>query len=279
VAQLPPADFIEVTALEFFPETGVSSLDLPPTAGLPFLFVQAYGIYPPAVEARAFRAPFPKICISRWLVRALETDGIPTEQLEYIPYGLDHESFRLTRPIADRPLQVAMLFNAHPIKGATFGLAAIEAVQRRIPGVTAVLFGNKDLAAHIGPGVRYVKLPPREVLVDEIYNRSRVFLCSSISEGFGFCAIEAMAGGCAVVTTDNGGSDDYAVDGETALVCAPRDVDGMADRIEQLLIDDSRRVEIATRGNRAVQRFDWDRSAEALERFLARYSERVRARK
>ena len=108
----------------------------------------------------------------------------------------------------------------------------------------------------------------------EIYNGSRVFLCSSNSEGFGFCSIEAMASGCAVVTTDNGGSDDYAIDDDTALVCAPRDVTGMADRIERLLRDDALHERIATNGLASVRHFDWDESAQELELFLARYRDR-----
>jgi glycosyltransferase involved in cell wall biosynthesis len=276
-AVLPDADFIETTALEFFTTSQArASFELAPASGLPFLFIQAYGIYPQPIDERAFRAPYPKICIARWLVDVLRDKGIPPEDLEYIPYGLDHDAFRLVRPIADRPQQIAMLYNAHPIKGARFGLEAIEEVRSRMPEVRAVLFGNKDPDRAMPAGVTYVKLPPRKVLVEEIYNGSRVFLCSSISEGFGFCSIEAMAGGCAVVTTDNGGSDDYAVDDETALVCEPRDVTGMADRIERLLRDDALHARIATTGHESVRRFDWDHSARTLEEFFARYRNRRR---
>jgi glycosyltransferase involved in cell wall biosynthesis len=94
-----------------------------------------------------------------------------------------------------------------------------------------------------------------------------------VREGFGFCAIEAMAGGCALVSTANGGSDDYAFDGDTALVCEAGDVQGMADRIERLLIDDDLRISTATRGQQFVQGFDWDKSAQLLEEFLQRYGE------
>jgi L-malate glycosyltransferase len=275
--ELPDADFIEVTGIELFggsnPET-LRATALPASAGLPFLFVQGFGIFPSDVDDRAFRAPFPKICIARWLVDVVVGKGVAPDQVAYVPYGLDHSSFRLVRPIEHRPQQVAMLYNAHPIKGANFGLKAIEEVQRRMPDVRAVVFGNQDPVHRLSPGVTFVKLPPRRVLVEEIYNGSSVFVCSSISEGFGFCAIEAMAGGCAVVTTDNGGSDDYAVDGETALVCAPRDVVGMADRVEQLLRDDVLRTALATRGCESVRRFDWDESARRLEEFLGRYADR-----
>ncbi len=273
---LPRSDFIEVTAVELFAgpnASGRRASSLPASAGLPFLFIQGFGIFAPDVDDRAFRAPFPKICIARWLVDVLRAKGVPPHQVAYIPYGLDHASFRLVRPLEHRPPQVAMLYNAHPIKGAKFGLEAIADVQRRMPEVRAVAFGNKDPVHRLPDGITFVKLPPRPVLVEEIYNQSQVFLCSSTSEGFGFCAIEAMAGGCAVVTTDNGGSDDYAIDGETALVCAPRDVMGMADRIEMLLCDDALRTAIAMRGCESVQRFDWDVSARRLEDFLQRYAD------
>jgi glycosyltransferase involved in cell wall biosynthesis len=272
---LPNADFIETTAVEFFLSSERQEMTgLPRTAGLPFLFIQAYGIFTPETEDHAFHVPYPKVCIARWLVDVLRDKGVPSEDLEYIPYGLDHDAYRLTRPITERPRQVAMLYNAHPIKGARFGLQAIEEVRRRMPDTRAVLFGNKDPDRAMPDGVSYVKLPPREMLVAEIYNGSRVFLCSSTSEGFGFCSIEAMASGCAVVTTDNGGSDDYARDGETALVCAPRDVIGMADRVERLLRDDTLHARIATHGHESVRRFDWDESARRLEEFLERYRSR-----
>jgi glycosyltransferase involved in cell wall biosynthesis len=272
---LPEADFVEVTAVELFAGSDGSTMraaSLPVSAGLPFLFVQGFGIFSARVDDQAFHAPLPKICIARWLVDVLRDKGIPPQQITYIPYGLDHTVFRLVRAIDDRPRRVAMLYNSHPIKGAKFGFAALEEIQRRMPDVEAVAFGNKDPVHRVPDGITFVKLPPRSVLVDDIYNGSQVFICSSISEGFGFCAIEAMAGGCAVVTTDNGGSDDYAIDGETALLCEPRDVMGMADRVEILLRDDALRAGIAERGRASVERFDWDDSARQLEEFLDRYA-------
>ena len=91
-----------------------------------------------------------------------------------------------------------------------------------------------------------------------------------------------MACGAALVTTSNGGIDDYAIDGETALVCEPDDVTAMADSIERLLRDDELRIRLATQGREYVrEHFDWDASAEQLEAFLTGYAaepERYRGR-
>ena len=114
--QLPEADYVETTALSFFEGPWSSDPErlLGPSAGLPFLFVQAYQFLPPEIERRAIATPGPKICIAKWMMDALLADGVPAEQLTYVPYGLDHRVYRLTRPIAERAAQVAMLYNAHP---------------------------------------------------------------------------------------------------------------------------------------------------------------------
>jgi glycosyltransferase involved in cell wall biosynthesis len=275
---LPDADFVELTALKCFADAwppGVVEAGVAQSAGLPFLFVQSYDFLPRHIEEGTFRTPCPKIGIARWIVAALEREGVPAAQVSYLPLGLDRDTYRLVQPIRDRPLQVTMLYSSnHPAKGARFGIEAIEEVQRRLPEVRAVVFSNKDPVSPMPDGITFVTLPSRQYLVEEIYNRSRVFVCSSIREGFGMSAIEAMAGGCALVTTDNGGSDDYAIRGETALVCAPRDVEGLADRIERLMRDDALAERLATNGCEFVKRFDWDESARRLDEFLESYARR-----
>ena len=81
-----------------------------------------------------------------------------------------------------------------------------------------------------------------------------------------------MACGCALVTTDNGGSRDYAVDGETALVVPPGDAAGLAAAAERLLRDDAARARLAGAGAELVRRrFDWDNTAALLEPHLEAY--------
>ena len=111
------------------------------------------------------------------------------------------------------------------------------------------------------------------MIVNDVYNASQIFVNASVVEGFGMPAIEAMACGCALVITDNGGAADYAIDGKTALVSPPRDADAMAHNIVTLLRDDARRIDLATRGSSYVKRFNWDTSAQTLESFLLRYLE------
>jgi glycosyltransferase involved in cell wall biosynthesis len=259
--ELPEADFIAANYERY-----------PRPHGLPIMFVQGYRMFPTQLEERVFRAPFPKICIARWLVDVGKRMGVPAHQLVHVPYGLRHEKYRLVSPIENRPPLVSMLYRNHPMKGPAQGLEALAEVKKRVPEVEAVVFSPGPPDQQIPPWMTFVKDPPQVVIVNEIYNRSRVFLCSSVLEGFGFSAIEAMAGGAALVTTSNGGSDDYAIHGETALVCKPNDIAAMAEHIARLLRDDEQRIRLAKQAGEYVREtFDWDVSAEKLETFLNAY--------
>jgi glycosyltransferase involved in cell wall biosynthesis len=260
VEHLPDADFISGFGGEY-----------PTRCGLPVLLVQGYGILPKVIENKLMSGPFPKLCTAHWLTEVCLGLGVAEQQAVYLPYGLKHEKYRLVSPIEDRRLRVAMAYNSHPTKGAGHGLKALALVKKRIPEAEILVFGANEPVHEIPAGITYRTSPPQEELVEGVYNQSRVFLNSSAREGFGLPCIEAMACGCALVTTDNGGSRDYAFHDETALVAPRGDVQTLADHIEALLLDDDHRLRLARTGLEFVKSYDWDASGRRLEAFLGAY--------
>lgn len=242
-----------------------------PEFGLPVLLVQGFEMLTPDLEREAFRTPCLKVCIASWLVDVGVHFGMPRDQFEVVPMGIDHHRFRCTRPLRDRAVQVAMLHHTHPAKGWDTGLATLDLVHEQVPELRAVVFGTSEPREQLPDWITFIREPDADALVDRIYNTSRIFLQPSNYEGFGFTAVEAMACGCALVTTDNGGSRDYAHHSRTALVAPPRDAEALARDIVTLLHDDARRMAIAQAGCRHVQQFDWDRGAALLEQHLERY--------
>lgn len=243
----------------------------PARLGLPVLLVQGIDMLHPHLERQAFRTPCLKICVARWLVDVGIRYGVAPDQMEVVPMGIDHDAFHVTVPLEQRPLRVAMLHSTHSAKGWSVALEAVRQVRRRIPELRATVFGTVAPPDPLPDWIEVLVDPPRPVLVEQVYNRCRVFIQASDYEGFGFTAVEAMACGAALVTTDNGGSADYALPEETALLVAPGDVTGLVRHTVALLGDDERRVRLAAAGARFVRRFDWDRAAEQLEAHLERY--------
>ena len=91
----------------------------------------------------------------------------------------------------------------------------LRRLHERRPDVEIVGFGARSPDQPLPDWITYHQAPEQSTLVDDLYNGSRIFLCTSTVEGFGLPALEAMACGAALVTTDNGGADDYAVDAVT----------------------------------------------------------------
>jgi glycosyltransferase involved in cell wall biosynthesis len=239
--------------------------------GLPLNLIQGSGQLPPDVEAARWSRPWPKLCVASWLLDVAREMGVPEGQAVHVPLGIDHEKYRVLPPFDVRPLHVAMLYNTQPAKGARYGIDAIREVKRRIPEMRSVVFGVFEMQHALPPDTEYLLDPPQDVLVERVYNRARVFICSSVQEGFGLCSVEAMACGSALVTSATGGSDDFAVHQVTALVSEPKDVAAMADNVELLLRDDARRVALAQRGIAEAAKFNWDESARVLEAYLDEY--------
>lgn len=243
----------------------------PAHTGLPVVLIQGYEMLSPETERRAFQAPCPKVCVAEWLVEIGRGFGVPDAQLVHIPIGLRHEKYRLSRPISNRPPRVSFCYSSHSKKNAALAFDVLVAVKRVVPELEATVFGALPPSHDRPEWVTQLTDPSQTELVDDIYNASRVFLCTSDVEGFGLTNIEAMSCGAALVTTDNGGSREYAHHDLTALVAPTGDVQALADHVVSLLLDDDRCTRIATAGREHVKRFDWDRSAARLESFLEAY--------
>jgi glycosyltransferase involved in cell wall biosynthesis len=259
--ELPDADFVNYW-----------STALPAAAGLPFVFLQGHRVLPPDMERRGFTAPCLKICIAMWLLRVAQDLGASPASLTHVPYGIDHGKYRVMRAPETRPAQVAMCFGSHYTKGGHAGLAALELVRSEFPALRAEVFGTVRPGRTLPAWIEFRHRPSQRTIVEDVYNRSRIFVNPSLVEGFGLPSVEAMACGCALVTAANGGSEDFAMDGETAAVCASNSPDELAEPIRRLIRDDAERLRLATAGRAYVQRFDWDESGRRLEELLIDYS-------
>jgi glycosyltransferase involved in cell wall biosynthesis len=242
-----------------------------PESGLPVVLIQGYKMFDEAIERHAYEAPCPKVCVAGWLVDVGRELGVPANQLVHVPVGIHQDRYRVTRPIGERPRRVAFCYSSHGQKGSDLAVDVMKRVKRAVPGVDVVAFGVRRPEHGLPSWVTFFSQPSTPQLVDGIYNTSRVFLCTSWVEGFGLANVEAMACGAALVTTDNGGSRDYAQHHETALVAACGDVAVLSEHVITLLDDDDQRVALATAGREHVRRFAWGHTAEVLEEFLDRY--------
>ena len=100
------------------------------------------------------------------------------------------------------------------------------------------------------------------------YNSGDVVVLSSLSEGFPFALIEAMACGKAIVATDVGGMAEAL--GDAGVIVPPRQPKRLAEAMVKLLADAKLRAELGARARtRALAEFGIDGFIDAYREIYA----------
>ena len=261
-AALPDADVLVATAWQSAPVVA----EAPARAGRKVYLVQHYeSLYHGRADAvdATYRLPLTKIVISTWLRDVMrERFGSDADVLVTpVDATLFH---RVEVPRAPGPPRVLMLQHDYAWKGVADGMEAIARVRATGQTLALVGFGVKPPSGRAAYDEFHANPPQGELA--RLYSGADVYLCPSWDEGLGMPSMEAMACGTALVTYDNGGSRDYARDGETALVAPRRDVAALATALGRVLDDAPLRQRLAAAGAAYVQSaFDWDRAVTRLE--------------
>jgi glycosyltransferase involved in cell wall biosynthesis len=261
-ADLSEADAIVATAWQ----TASWVAEATRETGKGFYLIQHYETWDRVEDVTAtWRLPLHKIVISRWLEElAIEMgEGSRTSR---VPNGLDFDQFGVDLPPEERPPRVGALLS--PYKGREEVISALSIARARIPKLGAATFGTGARPPDLPDWVEHICLPS-PVALRGLYNSCSVFVQASRTEGWGLPATESMACGCALVTYENGGSREYAIDGRTAMVVSQHAPERLADAIVDLIGNRELRLALSRRGRDRVAAFTWPRAAVAMERVLA----------
>ncbi len=126
--------------------------------------------------------------------------------------------------------------------------------------------GLEQLAASLGVADR-VRFTGFRRDVGSIYRASDAVALSSANEGTPVSLIEALAAGCAVVTTDVGGAVDVLDGGRVGFLVPAGDTKAFADRLEDLVSQPGLRRELGTAGREHVlARYSVDRLVRDVDR-------------
>lgn len=187
----------------------------------------------------------------------------------YVPNGLNPDIYRLKVPTEKRnPYSIVTLYSESNGKGVKYALEAIESLMIKYPDLKVNMFGIPERPEGLNAKVHYVQsATPNQVC--DLYNNSAIALCASLQEGFGLTGMESMACGCALVTTNTGGVNDYAKDGETAVFVETKNAKDIEDKIAYLFEHNDERICLAKRGHEnIVHNFSFEKSAQKLEQIL-----------
>jgi glycosyltransferase involved in cell wall biosynthesis len=197
---------------------------------------------------------------------------LPAERTVVVEPGVDPEYLEdRVSPASARGPRVAYSGSWIDRKGVSVLARVMDRVLAARPEVHFDVFGAsrspaERIRAAFSPAVRdrvviHPSLSNRE-LADGL-GRASVFVFPSRYEGYGIALAEALARGCAAVTTPTGLGADLA-DGEEARVVGFEDDAALERAVLQLLDDPALRDRLAANGRRRVRGQVWDAAGAQL---------------
>jgi colanic acid/amylovoran biosynthesis glycosyltransferase len=196
---------------------------------------------------RIFESAAAVHCVSRAISRVAASYGVRPEKARIIHPAVDTTTFCPAQHTnrQDAPFYVVTTGTLIWTKGLEYGLQSIlQLIQRGVkvhyriigdgPEVQRVLYTIRDLELQDVVSL-HGRLAPKEVV--KVLQESDVFLLASLSEGISNAALEAMACGLPVVTTDCGGMREAVTDRVEGFVVPVRDPEKMASALATLASD------------------------------------------
>ena len=114
---------------------------------------------------------------------------------------------------------------------------------------------------------------PTDSLV-QLYKSADLFVMPSLLETFGMVLIEAMAASLPIVTTNAPGCRDVIVDGINGLFTGTANSKDMAEKIKQVLDNESLRKRLISNSKKIVTKYNWYNIMKRYEQLYYNYSQK-----
>ncbi len=200
--------------------------------------------------------------------------GVLPSILRVIPNGVDTQLFRPHPSIARHPRRLIATASADsPMKGLPTLLSAIKLLSNEFPDIELVLIAKRNRRGETEKLIQRLQLDNRihfkggathEEIV-KLYAQSTVAIVPSLYEGFGLPALEAMAAGIPLISSDGGALREVVGDG--GLLVRAGDERALASAISDVLTFPEVAKSLSKRGlKRVEERYSWLSCAKEMER-------------
>jgi len=193
--------------------------------------------------------------------------GVDRRRIRVVYHGVSHPSTDHLQTLTKRQPFILSVGAIQKRKNTGRLIEAFEGLPtgwRLVLAGAATGYGSEEILAQIARSRRrqdiqvlgYVS-PER---LEALYGRASIFAFPSLDEGFGIPAIEAMAWGIPVVTSDRSALPE--VTGEAAFHVNPTSVEELTFTLQTLIEQPSLRAKMAQKGFAHAAQFTWDRAVD-----------------
>lgn len=256
------ADIVIATAIE----TVKPVMDLTESKGKKVYFIQDFENwnYTDEEVCDSYNLSMTNVVVSKWLKAVVDQYSKTPAYL--VSNCINTEVF-YNKNKKRKEHSIVFHYRSGEYKGAKYAIEVIRKLQKRYSDLSVEVIGVENEPENLPECCRFHHKISAEKIA-KINNQTKIFMCTTIEEGFGLPGLEAMACGCAVVSFSYKGVFEYAVDRKNALLSPVRDVDKMVDNIVRLFEDNDLMKKISENGIKTGKEKSLKNSAEEFERIL-----------
>ncbi len=225
--------------------------------------------------------------LMKWTYRYADLVTLLTESaLEFYPIERGYRSIVMPNPILTPvpDLDTSKLFASptliaigrlQPVKGFDLSISAFAKLRNKYPDWHLTILGEGPIRDELEDLCNQLQLTERVHFLGQVKNvnaylrQADIFVLSSRFEGFPMALCEAMACGVPVIATDClSGPREIITDGVNGILVPMEDVDALADGMDALMSDSTKRQQLGLAAPQILERF-------GLEQVMNRWKDAI----
>lgn len=191
-----------------------------------------------------------------------EIIGVNMKRSIVVNPGVDYKKFKI-KNVKKEPFVLSVgNFSMNRSTANVKGTHYLIAAARKMPDVRFKIRASGEYVAELKKtapsNLEFIerRLSDKELI--RLYNRAMVFCAPSLAEGFGFTILEAMASGCAVVSS---------IDlGQKGRVIRPKNSDDIVKEVSRYLDAPNKAKKDGVENRKRSKKFTWERFVGTFER-------------
>ncbi|MBN1688200.1 MAG: lipopolysaccharide heptosyltransferase II [Candidatus Omnitrophica bacterium] len=241
--------------------------------GIPFV-TTCHGYYSTHLLSHVMGWGKRVIVISRIIGRhMIDHFGVPPDRIRLVHRGVNLTQFPFRLPnelkkrdLRSNPFRIVNIGRFSPIKGQVDFIKAVHLLKQKFPYLEVWLIGSegkgkkkytelvKKTIHQLGMESCVKLMGTRRDIPDILAKADLLVLSTLVPEAFGRVIIEAGAIGVPVVATGVGGVLDILEDGQNGFLVSPKDIEGMAHAMGEVLRDPERAKNFAIKLREKVEK-------------------------
>jgi len=208
----------------------------------------------------------------------------PSTKKELVKLGIDHEKIKVIYNGADlksyypstekKEHIIFWIGRMQKYKGPIEACKILELIRKDFPTIRLVMAGDGPYRKNVEKYAKEKSLPieflgfiEKEDKINWL-QKSSIHLQSSYKEGWGLTVIEANACGCPVVANNTAGLCDSCKDEENGLLYRYNDIDDAAQKIRNILNNESLSKTLVENGLKRASSFSWKKNCKEIADLL-----------